>query len=192
ISVILIGCVLRLTATPYETYFAGAGLVHVLVGPATVGLAIPLYAQIGRLRAMVIPLALALFVGSLCAIGSAVAIGWACGASADVLTALAPKSATMPIAMGVAEQIGGAPALTALMVTITGVSGAIMAPRLLDFARVNDPALRGFAIGLTAHAIGTAQALRGGGVAGGFAALAMGLNGVLTALMLPFLAGLAR
>jgi predicted murein hydrolase (TIGR00659 family) len=192
ISVTLIGCVLWLTRTPYQTYFDGARLVHVLVGPATVALAIPLYAQIGRLKTMLLPLTITLLVGSLTAIGSAVAIGWACGASPEVLTALAPKSATMPIAMSVAEQIGGVPSLTALMVTITGISGAILAPRLLDLARVDDPALRGFATGLTAHAIGTAQALRSSEAAGGFAALAMGLNGLATALMLPLLARLAR
>jgi putative effector of murein hydrolase len=192
ISVTLVAAVLSLTGTSYETYFAGARLVHVLVGPATVALAIPLHAQIARLGTMLIPLAIALLVGSLTATASAVAIGWACGASPDVLLALAPKSVTMPIALGVAETIGAVSSLTALMVTLTGISGAIMADRLLDLTRTDDRAVRGFAVGLTAHAIGTGHVLREGEVAAGFAALAMGLNGLLTTLWLPLLAALLR
>ena len=191
ISVALIIALLTLTGTPYAIYFEGARLVHLLVGPATVALAIPLHAQLGRLRGMLIPLTIALIVGSIAAMASAVAIGWACGASPDVLRALAPKSATMPIAMGIAETIGGLPALTAFTVTLTGVSGAIMAPRLLALTGTDDPAVRGFAIGLTAHAIGTAHVLRESEEAGAFAALAMGLNGLAAAALLPLLWSLA-
>ena len=191
ISVTLIVGVLLLTRTPYQTYFEGAQLVHVLVGPATVALAIPLYAQIERLRAMLLPLTIALLVGSMAAIGSALALGWVFGASPETLMSMAPKSATMPIAMGVSEKIGGLPALTALAVTITGISGAIMARPLLDLMRIDDVAVRGFAVGLTAHAIGTAQALQVSEVAGAFAALAMGLNGVATTLLLPLMVQLA-
>jgi predicted murein hydrolase (TIGR00659 family) len=187
ISVTLIVGVLLLTRTPYQTYFDGAQLVHLLVGPATVALAIPLYAQIARLRAMLLPLTIALAVGSVTAIGSAVALGWVFGASPETLMSMAPKSATMPIAMGISEKIGGLPSLTALAVTITGVSGAIMARRLLDLMRIDDLAARGFAVGLTAHAIGTAQALQVSETAGAFAALAMGLNGMATTLLLPLM-----
>ena len=192
ISVTLVVGVLWLTTTPYETYFDGARLIHALVGPATVALSIPLYSQIARLQTLLIPLTIALLVGSLTAAASAVAIGWACGASPEVLLALAPKSSTMPIALGVADKIGAIPSLTALTVTLTGISGAVMADRLLDLTRSDDRALRGFATGLTAHAIGTAHALREDEVAGGFAALAMGLNGLATALWLPLLATLIR
>jgi predicted murein hydrolase (TIGR00659 family) len=191
ISVTLIVCVLLLTNTPYQTYLDGAQLVYLLIGPATVALAIPLYAQIERLKTMLFSLAIALLVGAVTAIGSAVAIGWAFGASTETLLALAPKSATMPIAMGVTEQIGGLPSLTALTVTITGISGAIMTGGLLNLMRIDDLAVRGFAIGITAHAIGTARALQVSDIAGAFAALAMGLNGVATTLLLPLMVQLA-
>jgi predicted murein hydrolase (TIGR00659 family) len=191
ISVALIISVLLVTKTPYQTYFDGAQFVQFLVGPAIVALAIPLYAQIERLRTMFLPLTVALLVGSVTAIGSAVVIGWAFGASTETLLSLAPKSATMPIAMGVSETIGGLPSLTALAVTITGISGAMMARGLLNLMTVEDSAVRGFAVGLTAHAIGTAVALQTGEIAGAFAALGMGLNGVATTLLLPLMLQLA-
>jgi predicted murein hydrolase (TIGR00659 family) len=191
ISVTVIVGVLLLTNTPYQTYFDGAQLMHVLPGPATVALAIPLYAQLERLKTMLLPLMITILVGSVTVIGSAVAIGWVCGASTGILLSLAPKSATMPIAMGVTAQIGGLPSLTALTVTLTGISTTLMARGLLQLMRIDDIAVRGFAIGLTAHAIGTASALQVSEIAGAFAALAMGLNGVATALLLPLMVQLA-
>ena len=187
ISVAAIVAVLLCTGTPYETYAGATQLVQFLVGPATVALAIPLYSHIGRVKAMAGPLAVALLAGSAAAIGSAVLLGWLTGGSAETIRSLAPKSATMPIAMGVSEQSCGLPALTALAVAITGISGAIMARGLFRLLRIADPAVRGFAIGVTAHAIGTAHALQTSQVAGAFAALGMGLNGVLTALLVPLL-----
>lgn len=124
ISVAALVCVLVATDTPYPTYFEGAKFVHFLIGPATVALAIPLYSQIERLKRMWLPIGVALGVGSCTAIVSAVAIGWLLGASSESLLSLAPKSATLPIAMGVAEKIGGLPALTAMAVAATGIARA--------------------------------------------------------------------
>lgn len=187
VAVTLIIGVLLLTDTPYPTYFDGAKFVHFLIGPATVALAIPLYTQLERLKRMWLPLSVALVVGSLTAITSAVGIAWALGGTRETLLALAPKSATMPIAMAVAEQIGGLPSLAAVAVALTGVAGAVMARSLLNLFRIEDPAVRGFAVGVSAHGIGTARAIQVNETAGAFSALAMGLNGVLTALLLPLL-----
>ncbi len=187
IAVATIVCVLVATNTPYPTYFEGAKFVHFLIGPATVALAIPLYAQLERLKKMWLPLTLALLVGSTTAIVSGVAIAWAFGASREIMASLAPKSATMPIAMGVAEKVGGLPSIAAVAVAVTGISGAIMARSLLNMLKVHDPAARGFAVGLTAHAIGTARAIQVNETAGAFAALAMGLNSIATALLVPLL-----
>lgn len=178
---------LLVTGTPYPVYFDGAKFVHFLIGPATVALAIPLYAQLERLKRMWLPLGVALLVGSTVAVASAVAIGRVLGASRESLLSLAPKSATLPIAMGVAEQIGGVPALAAMAVAVTGISGAIMARPLLNLLRIEDAAVRGFAVGIAAHAAGTARALQVGTVNGAFAALALALNGVATALLMPLL-----
>lgn len=179
--------VLLLSGTPYQTYFDGARVIHFLVGPATVALAIPLYAQIGRLRTMAAPLLVGLLAGSLTAITSAAALGWVFGATPATVLALAAKSTTMPIAMGILGSLDGIPSLAALTVTMTGIAGAILAAPLLKLLRIDDPAVGGFAVGITSHAIGTAAALRVSKVAGGFAALAMSLNGLATALLLPLL-----
>ena len=178
---------LLLTGTPYPVYFEGAKFVHFLIGPATVALAVPLYSQLERLRRIWLPLTVALIAGSVTAIVSAVAIGRVLGASRESLLSLAPKSATMPIAMGVAEKIGGLPALAAMAVAVTGISGAIMARPLLNLLAISDPAVRGFAVGITAHAVGTARAFQVSDTAGAFAALALGLNGIATALLMPLL-----
>lgn len=191
IAVTLIVGVLLITRTPYDTYFEGAKFVHFLIGPATVALAVPLYGQIGRLRRLWLPIGVALLAGSVAAIVSAVGIAWLLGGSHELLMSLAPKSATMPIAMGVAEKIGGLPSLAAVAAAVTGIAGAIMATAMLNLLRIRDPAVRGFAVGITAHGIGTARAIQVNETAGAFSALAMGLNGIATALLVPLLLKLA-
>lgn len=185
VAVIVIVGVLLVTRTPYATYFEGAKFVHFLIGPATVALAVPLYGQFERLRRLWLPLGVALIVGSLAAIVSAVGIAWVLGGSHELLMSLAPKSATMPIAMGVAEKIGGLPSLAAVAAAIAGISGAIMATGLLNVLRIREPAVRGFAVGMAAHGIGTARAIQVHETNGAFSALAMGLNGIATALLVP-------
>jgi predicted murein hydrolase (TIGR00659 family) len=187
IAVAIIVALLTLTGTPYATYFEGAQFVHFLLGPATVALAVPLYAQLPRLKRMLGPALIALAVGSITAIVSAIAIGWALGGSKETLLSLAPKSVTTPIAMGIAEKIGGLPSLTAVLVVTTGILGAVMARGLFNALGCRDHAIRGFAVGVAAHGIGTARAFQVSETAGAFAALAMGLNGLATALLLPLL-----
>ena len=190
VSVAAIVTVLLLTRTPYPQYFEGAKFVHFLIGPATVALAIPLYNQLARLKRMAWPVGVALLSGCLTAIVSAVGIGWLLGASPETLRSLAPTSSTMPIAMGVAERIGGLPSLAAVAVAVTGISGAIMARSLFNLLKIQDPAVRGFAVGVASHAIGTARALQVHEQAGAFSALAMALNGIATALLVPLLLAL--
>lgn len=187
LAIAMVASVLALSDMDYRTYFDGAQFVHFLLGPATVALAIPLYAQWPKLKAMAGPLLIALVLGSLTAALSAYGIGALLGASHASLMSLAPKSVTMPIAMAVAEPLGGLPALAAAMVMLTGVLGAIGAPYLYRWLRIGDHAIRGFAIGLASHGIGTARAFQVSEQAGAFAALAMGLNGLLTAVSLPWI-----
>jgi len=189
VAVALIIALLLATGTAYETYFAGAQFVHFLLGPATVALAVPLYAQWPRLKRNARAVLAALFCGSLTAIVSAVAIARLLGASEATQWSLAPKSVTTPIAMGIAEKIGGLPSLTAVLVVTTGILGAMIAPALFRRIGVRSEAGRGLALGLAAHGIGTARAFQSSETTGAFAALAMGLNGLLTALVLPLLAG---
>ncbi|HJV26287.1 MAG TPA: LrgB family protein [Aromatoleum sp.] len=187
IAVAALVVVLTLTGTPYQTYFDGAQFVHFLLGPATVALAIPLYAQWQRLRSMLLPLLVTLAVGSLTAALSAVGIAALLGASRESVMSLAPKSVTMPIAMGVAERLGGLPSLTAVLVMTTGILGAVGARYVYRLLHIEDHAVRGFAIGIASHGIGTARAFQVSEQCGAFAALAMGLNGLLTAASLPWI-----
>lgn len=187
ISVGILVALLLATDTPYQRYFDGAQFVHFLLGPATVALAVPLHGQLKRLVAMGGPILVALVVGSLVAGLSAYTIGALLGASAPTLASLAPKSVTTPIAMGIAERLGGLASLTAVFVILTGIFGAIFADGLLRRLDVKDEASIGFALGLASHGIGTARAFQLSEQTGAFAALAMGLNGLLTALTLPWL-----
>ncbi len=175
------------TGTSYQTYFDGAQFVHFLLGPATVALAVPLYTQFRRVRALLLPVLTGLLAGSLTAALSAIAVGKLFGASTPTLLSLAPKSVTTPIAMGVAERIGGIPSLTAVLVIATGILGAVGARTIFDAMKMKDQAICGFALGVASHGIGTARAFQVGEQAGAFAALAMGLNGLLTALLLPLI-----
>ena len=187
IAVLLLVGLLLTTGTDYPTYFEGAQFVHFLLGPATVALAVPLYRQVRAVRREALPLLIALVAGSLTAAGSAVGIAWALGASLQTLLSLAPKSVTTPVAMGIAEQIGGLPSLTAVLVILTGIAGAVLAPHTMNLLRIRDWKVRGFAIGVAAHGIGTARALQINEVAGAFSGLAMGLNALATAALLPLL-----
>lgn len=190
LAVLALMALLTVTDTAYTTYFEGAQFVHFLLGPATVALAIPLYAQLGKLKRAFAPIIAALVAGSLTAIVSAVGIAWLLGASRATLVSIAPKSVTTPIAMGIAEKLGGLPSLTAVLVVSTGVIGAASAKYVLDALRITDHAVRGFAVGTAAHGIGTARAFQVSEQAGAFSGLAMGLNGLLTAALFPLLARL--
>lgn len=191
-GVVVIIAVLKLSKTPYPVYFEGTQFIHFFVGPVIVALAVPLFNQLKRLREIWFPVTVALILGSGAAIISAVLVAWALGGSVATLVSLAPKSATMPIAMALAERFNGLVSLAAVAVAITGIVGTIMARPLLNLFRIHDPAVRGFSIGLTAHAIGTARAMQHSDSAGAFAALAMALNGVATALLVPLIFWLFR
>src|SRR5690606_24301419 len=135
-------------------------LLQFLIGPATVALAVPLYNQLQQLKRMWLPLTIALCVGGITAIVSTVLIAWLLGGSMETLLSVAPKSATMPIAIPASVAVGGIAPLIAIAVAFTGISGVMIARPLFRLIKATDPAVRGFAIGLTAHAIGTARALQ--------------------------------
>lgn len=179
--------VLKVTDTNFQTYFEGAQFVHFLLGPATVALAVPLFRNLPKVTSRIVPVLAALFAGSVTAILSALAIGWALGLPTDILVSLAPKSVTTPIAMGISEQLGGIPTLTAVLVITTGVAGAMMVTPLMNALRIRDYAARGFAVGIASHGIGTARAFQIDPIAGTFAGIAMALNGALTALLVPLI-----
>lgn len=185
IAVALLATMLWITKTPYATYFEGAQFVHFLLGPATVSLAVPLHAQGARLKRAALPVLAGVAVGSLVAVTSALGIARALGVDPATLAALAPKSTTAPVAIGIAQSLGGSPTLAAVLVILTGITGALVATPLLNALRITDWRARGLAVGTAAHGIGTARAFQVHPTAGAFAGIGMGLNAILTALIAP-------
>ena len=187
IAVVILALVLLVTGTRYEDYFEGAQFVHFMLGPATVAMAVPLRANLDRMRATILPIIAALLGGSLVAVLVAVGTAAAFAIDGATLLSLAPKSATAPVAIGVAEVIGGSPTLTAMLVILTGITGAIVVTPLFNATRVKDWRARGFAAGVAAHGIGTARAFQVNETAGAFAGIGMALNAMLTAVLVPAL-----
>jgi predicted murein hydrolase (TIGR00659 family) len=187
IAIAAMGAVLIATGTPYETYFQGAQFVHFLLGPATVAVAVPLVRHRTLVLKNILPMAAALLAGAVTAVVSVVGVAAAFGVPREILVSLAPKSVTAGIAMAISENLGGRPAITAVLVITTGVMGAVIVTPLMNALKIRDYAARGFAVGLTAHGIGTARAFAVDEIAGTFAGIAMGLNGVATSLVVPLL-----
>ena len=181
----VVAAVLLLTGTSYTTYFSGAQFVHFLLGPATVALAVPLVRNWPQVRRNALAILAALVAGAVTAVASVAAIAVAFGLEGPLLWSLVPKSVTTPIAMGIAVEFGGIASLTAVFVIMTGILGAVMVTPLMNALRITDPAARGFAVGVAAHGIGTARAFQVNPVAGLFAGIAMALNGLVTAILVP-------
>lgn len=191
-SVVLLIALLLATGMPYEQYFSGAQFIHFLLGPAVVALAWPLWLRRHIMAQHLKTLLLAALMGLLSGCGLAVLLGWALGLPADVLRSLAAKAITAPVAMGIAQAIGGLPELAAIVVLITGLLGAIVGQYVFKIARVRPWAVRGFALGAQSHGIGTARALNVNAEAGAFAGLALGLQALLGAVLIPLAAALLR
>lgn len=179
--------ILSASKVPYRQYLDGAAFIHFLLGPATVALAVPLYRNLAHIRRLGPALALALVTGASVAVATAWLLGRMLHLSELTLHSLLPKSVTTPIAMGLAETLGGSPSLAAGIVLVTGVIGCVFAPVVYRLLRIRDPAVQGFALGVAAHGFGTAKAFEISPLAGAFASLGLGLTGLATALALPWI-----
>ncbi len=184
-AVWMIALLLALSGTPYKTYFEGAQFVHFMLGPATVALALPLYQNRRVVARAIAPMLAALVAGSLTALVSAVTIVKLFGVPQTIIASIAPKSVTAGVAMGIASELGGDAALAAVLVILTGIFGAIIVTPLLTLFGIRDWRARGFAAGLASHGIGTARAFQVNSVAGTFAAIALALNALMTAIIVP-------
>lgn len=184
---VLIGLLLA-TGTSYATYWEATLPLSFLLGPAVVGLAVPVWAERVRIRRLAVPIALALGAGAVTSILSAVGIMALLGAPRDILASIAPRATTTPVAMAVAGQLGGIPALAAVIVLFAGVVGAMIGTPLLNALGLRDYRARGFALGVAAHGIGAARAFQVDPVAGAMASLGMALNAVVTAALLSVVA----
>ena len=191
-SMVVLGLGLLATGTAYPTYFAGAQFIHFLLGPAVVALAWPLWERRAELRVRWGRFTLASVVGGAAAAGSAVGLAWALGLPLEIVLSLAPKAVTAPVAMGIADKIGGNASLAAVFAVVTGLVGALSGKTLFTLLGIGTDATgwmaRGFAMGTAAHGIGAARALQVHQDAGAWAALALGLQVVTASLLIPLVA----
>lgn len=179
---------LVVSTTPYATYVAATQPLSFLLGPAVVGLAVPVWNERVRIRRLAVPIALSLGAGAVTSIVSAVGILSLFGAPMEILASIAPRATTTPVAMAVAQQLGGVPALAAIIVLFAGIFGAMIATPVFGAMGLHDQRARGFALGVAAHGIGTARAFQLDATAGAMASLAMALNAVVTAALLSLVA----
>ena len=190
IAIAVLAVLLLVTDTPYAAYFQGAQYIHFLLGPATVALALPMYANLIRIRRAARAIVPAILGGSVVAAASAMLLARLLGAPREVVLSLAPKSVTTPIAMGIAEQIGGQASLAAIFVLLTGLTAILLVGPAMRLVRVTDWRAQGLAAGTAGHGLATARMLLLSETAGAFGGLAIGLNGVITAILVPLLAEL--
>lgn len=186
ITIVALIALLQLTGISYETYEQGGQYIDFWLKPAIVALGVPLYQNLGQIRRQLLPILMSQLVGCLVGLVSVTLIASALGASHEVIVSLAPKSVTTPIAMEVCKTSGGIPSLTAAIVVIVGLFGAVFGFKILEVWHVRNPFSQGISMGTAAHAVGTSRAMEKGETYGAYSSLGLILNGVLTALLTPF------
>lgn len=185
VAVALLVAALEVSGVEVDRYDAGGDLVGFFLGPSVVALGVALHLQLPAILRRGRSLVLALCAGGAVGVAASAGVAWLLGAPREIVASVAPKSVTTPIAIAVAGQNGGIPAVAAVLVIAVGVLGAVAGPPFLDAIGVRDPAARGLALGSAAHGLGTARAMEEGEAQGASAALAIGLQGVVTALLTP-------
>jgi predicted murein hydrolase (TIGR00659 family) len=187
IAIVVVALVLWVGGIEYDTYMKGGAVIALLLGPATVALAWPLHQEMVLVRRAVVPILLGITVGSGAAIVVAILTTRLFGGSEELALSMAPKSTTTPVALALSESIGGIPALTAVLTILAGIVGAVIGPRVLTVLRVRDRTVRGLAVGVSSHGIGTSQMLQESRTEGAFSGLAMALTALTTSIWLPVL-----
>lgn len=187
VAIVLVGVTLSVLDVDYADYRDGTTLISFLLGPATVALAVPLHRQAHRLRGFVVPLLVAIPLGAVVSVSTAVVLVQTLGGGDLLARTIAPKAATTPVSIALSETAGGIPSLTAVLTILAGILGAVAGPAVLTLLRVHDRRARGLALGAVSHGIGTSRALVEDETEGAFAGLSMGLTALATSLVVPIL-----
>ena len=187
IANILIVGFLLLTGISLESYNVGGDYISVLLSPATVVLAVPLYKQISKLKQFWKPILAGIFAGSLTSMACVIVVSRLVGLSETLMLSLLPKSITIPMGSVVSEQIGGIPSVTIISIVITGITGAVAAPAVCRFCHIKHKVAQGIAIGTASHALGTTKAMEMGEVQGAMSSLSIGIAGLFTAIVAPII-----
>jgi putative effector of murein hydrolase len=192
IAIVLIGVTLRLLHLSYQDYFTGAQFIHFLLGPATVALAIPMVRALEHMRRGFWPLISAILAGCIIGIVSGYGLVRLLGGSQAVALSMTPKSLTTPIAIAVSASIGGIPSLSAVLAILGGILVAISIDPILHWLKINEPSARGLAAGTAGSGIGASRVIPQHTLSAAFAGVAIGANGILTAVLAPLLAPLLK
>jgi putative effector of murein hydrolase len=182
--------IVLVTGTSYEEYFKGVEIIHFFLGSATVALALPLYKNLIYIKSLYFPIIITLIIGSVSSIIIAVFLLWILDANILTILSMTTKSITAPIAIITSKQIGAIPSLSVSFVLITGIIGSIFSDTIFKIMKIKNDTSQGFSLGLISHGIGTAKAIEISEKAAAFSALAMGLNGIFTAILLPIILSL--
>lgn len=186
-SIFVIIVVLKVMGIEYESFQKGSHLIHFLLGPSVVALGYVLFEQIQYLKGNVISILTSVFVGAIVGIVSVIVIGSLMGADHTLIATLQPKSVTTPIAMGIAEKSGGIPSLTAVVVVAVGIFGSIVGPIIMNVLGIESHIAKGLALGASSHGVGTSVAIQIGAIEGALSGLAIGLMGIMTAILVPLI-----
>ncbi len=189
LTIALLIVFLKFTGISYDTYNEGGQLIEFWLKPAVVALGVPLYMQLETIKKQMLPILVSQLVGCVVGVVSVVLIAWLFDATPEVIRALAPKSVTTPIAMEISAATGGIPSLTAAVVVVVGLFGAVFGFKVLRLGRVRNPIAQGLSMGTATHAVGTSAAMEVSGRYGAYASLGLTLNGILTAIFTPTILG---
>ncbi len=186
VSIVIIIGALKLMGISFESYHEGCKMIEFLLKPAVVAMGVPLYHQLEKIKKQTVAIVVSQAVGCIVSIVSVVLVARLMGASKEVVLSLAPKSVTTPIAIEVSSAIGGIPALTASIVIFVGIFGSIFGYAIMKYTRVKNPVSQGLSMGTAAHAIGTSRSIEISPRFGAFSSLGLIMNGVLTAILAPY------
>ena len=184
-SIFMIIVILEVLDIEYESFQQGSHLIHFMLGPSVVALGYVLFEQMKYLKGNVVSILTSVFVGAIVGIISVIAIGKLMGADQSLIATLQPKSVTTPIAMGISEKNGGIPSLTAVIVVAVGIFGSIVGPAVMKVLGIESRIAKGLALGASSHGVGTAAAIQLGAGEGALSGLAIGLMGIMTAILVP-------
>lgn len=188
VAIVVCGISIEFLRVSYAEYYSATSLITFLLGPATVALAIPVHRQFRRLQDFMLPMLAGLIIGAAVSVGSGILVVKWLGGDDELSRTMAPKAATTPVSIALADRLGGIPELAAVFAIIAGILGAIAGPIALRMIRIRDPRTRGLAVGAVSHGIGTARMLHDDPLAGAFSGLAMCLTAVATCLIMPLFA----
>lgn len=186
VAILLIIGFLKVTNIPYETYKMGGDFITFFIGPATVAMVLDLYNNIDLLKSNLMPVFVGIILGSIFSLVFTVIITKFIGIDRELIVSLLPQSVTTAIAISLSEEYAGLVALTAIVVVIRGITGAVIAEPTMKIFKVSDPVAQGVSIGTSSHAVGTSEARKLGKAQGGFSGLSVAVAGIVTAVMMPF------